>query len=74
MAPRKPKFVAQVPVREHGESGEGVIVGTAKIEKLSSGALIAHIDASKMSADFLRRGFSLDPMPEIAEPEKETDA
>lgn len=71
MAPRKPIFVGQASIRGRGGSGEGVIVGTAKIEKLSSGALIAHVDASGMSAEFLRRGFSLEP---VTESEKETDA
>lgn len=58
--PRKPKFVAKAAVRSRSEDGEGEIVGTAQIEKLSSGTLVVHLDASGMSPDILRRGFSLD--------------
>lgn len=56
---KKPRFVAEVAIRPRSESGEGEIVGTAKIEKLPGGALIAHIDMAGKSADILRRGFSL---------------
>ncbi|QEQ93930.1 hypothetical protein SEA_KARDASHIAN_65 [Streptomyces phage Kardashian] len=58
MAPKKPEFIGDVPVTGHGEF-EGEVVGSAKIEKMPGGSLIAHIDASGMSADILRRGFTL---------------
>lgn len=61
MAPKKPKFIAEVPLinRLDGSPEEGMVVGTARIEQLPGGAIIAHIDASGMTADMLRRGFSI---------------
>ena len=59
MVPRKPVFVAKVPVCDEDE-----VVTTAKVEKLSSGNLIVHIDARELSADILRRGFSFGKMEE----------
>lgn len=58
MAPKKPKFVAEVPITGHLEE-DGKVVGIAKIEQMPGGNLIAHIDASGMSAETFRRGFSL---------------
>jgi hypothetical protein len=55
---RKPKFVAEVPLTGHLEE-DGKIVGSAKIEQLPGGNFIAHVDASGMTAETLRRGFSL---------------
>lgn len=61
MAPKKPKFVAEVPLvnRLDGHPEEGEVVGMARIEQLPGGNCIAHIDASGMTADTLRRGFSI---------------
>lgn len=61
LARRKPKFVAEVPVinRIDGSSEEGKVIGTAKIEQLPGGNCVAHIDASGMTPEMLRRGFSL---------------
>jgi hypothetical protein len=67
MAPKKPKFVTEVPITSHPQDG-GEIVGTAKIEQLPGKAYIAHIDASGMSADILRRGFSLGSFTIVEEP------
>jgi hypothetical protein len=55
---RKPKFVAEVALTGHLED-DGKIVGSARIEQMPGGNLIAHVDASGMSAETLRRGFSL---------------
>lgn len=57
MAPKPIKFVAEVPLISHPVDGSAVI-GSAKIETLH-GTLIAHIDASEMTAEHFRRGFSL---------------
>lgn len=69
MAPKKPIFIGVVELTSPGETGEGEIVGSAKIEKLPGGALIAHIDARNMPAEILRRGFSIGPI--LKEEEKD---
>lgn len=58
MAPKKPNFVAEVPLLGHREE-DGKIVGSARIEKMPGGSLVVHIDGSGMSAETFRRGFSL---------------
>lgn len=60
MAPRKPKIVGEVPVKNRleGSAEEGQVVGTAQVEELS-GKLIFHIDMTGKTADILRRGFSM---------------
>jgi hypothetical protein len=74
MAPKKPIFIGVVELTSPNETGEGEIVGSAKIEKLPGGALIAHIDARNMPAEILRRGFSMGPIPAAKTEEKEIDA
>jgi hypothetical protein len=61
MVPKEPEIVAEVPFvnRLDGGTDEGKVLGTAKIEKLSDGNFIAHIDASDLPAETLHRGFSL---------------
>jgi hypothetical protein len=59
MTPRKPWFVAVVPVMN---SSKGEVIGSAKIEKMH-GKEIVHIDAGTMPADTLLRGFSLGDIP-----------
>ena len=61
LARRKPKFVAEVPLinRLDGHPEQGEVIGTAKIEQLPGGNCVAHIDAPGMTADRLRRGFTL---------------
>lgn len=61
LAPKKPKFVGEVPVvnRLDGHPEEGEVVGTAKLERLSGGNIVVHIDGSTMTGEMLRRGFSL---------------
>ena len=61
LARRKPKFVAEVPLinRLDGHPEQGEVIGTAKIEQLPGGNCVAHIDASGMTPEMLRRGFSL---------------
>lgn len=56
LAPKKPKFVAEVPFTVNPGSE---VVGTAKIEQLPGGNCIAHIDATGLTPEMLRRGFSL---------------
>jgi len=58
LAPRKPKFVAEAPVTSRLDDNK-TVVGIAKIEQLPGGSLIAHIDASGLSAEQLRRGLSV---------------
>jgi hypothetical protein len=60
MAPKKPKFIGEIPVynRIEGSPAEGELVGSAQIEDLS-GRPIIHIDGSTMTGEMLRRGFSL---------------
>jgi hypothetical protein len=58
VTPKKPKFVAEVSITGHHED-EGRIVGRAKIEQLPGGNCVVHIDASEMTAETLRRGFSI---------------
>jgi hypothetical protein len=65
MTPRKPKFVAEVTVTAGPIRDTGEVIGTAKIEKMSGGVFIAHIDASNMSAEMLRRGFTLGEFKEV---------
>lgn len=55
MAPRKPKFVAVVPVTCRADDEA---VGNAKVEELSKGTYVYHFDASSMSPEQLRRGLS----------------
>lgn len=72
MAPKKPKFVGEVPVINRlGGGEEGQVVGTARIEDLH-GTQIVHIDMAGKSADILRRGFSLGEFTE-SEGESEDD-
>ena len=74
MAPKEPKFIANVSVTSHADEK---VIGTAKIEQLPGGACIAHIDASEMTAEQLRRGFSLGsfkvPEEPVVQLEKELD-
>jgi hypothetical protein len=65
LARRKPKFVAEVPVTVNFDDK---VIGTAKIEQLPGGNCVAHIDASGMTPEMLRRGFSLGS---FVEPETE---
>lgn len=60
MTLKKTNFVAEVVLTGHHEEGDKV-VGSAKIEQLPGGHFIAHINASGMTAETLRRGFSLGP-------------
>jgi hypothetical protein len=66
MAPRKPKFVGDAVIRGRLD---GNVLGSARIEQMG-GKFIAHIDASGMTAEDLRRGFSLG---EVVPPEEEGD-
>jgi hypothetical protein len=59
MTPRRPRFVAVVPVISNPK---GEVIGSAKIEKMH-GKEIVHIDAGTMPADTLLRGFSLGEIP-----------
>jgi hypothetical protein len=61
LVPKKPKFVAEVPLanRLDGSPEAGQVVGTAKIEQLPGGDCVIHIDAEGMTAEMLRRGFSV---------------
>lgn len=65
---KPPKFVARTSLLGHGTE-DGEIVGTARVEQLH-GKLIFHVDASNMSAETLRRGFSVGEfsIPEEEEP------
>lgn len=60
MTPREPKFVGTVPLinRLDGSEEEGEVVGTAKLEELPGGNVIAHMNMSGQTAEILRRGFS----------------
>lgn len=60
MPPKEPKFIGEVPVvnRLEGSESERQVVGTAKLEELPGGNVVAHIDMSGETAEILRRGFS----------------
>jgi hypothetical protein len=53
-------FEDEVPFvnRLDGHPDEGKVIGTAKIERLPGGRLVANIDASGMSVESFHRGFS----------------
>lgn len=61
LLPKEANFVGEVPVvnRLEGSEEEGRVIGTARIERLDGGNLIAHVDASGMTGEILRRGFSI---------------
>jgi hypothetical protein len=61
MTPKKAEFVGEVPVinRLEGHPAEGQTIGTARVEKMPSGDLMVHIDASGMTGEMLRRGFAM---------------
>lgn len=62
MSPKEPEFVGEVPLmdRREGSLTEDQKIGTARVERLSNGDVIAHIDGSQMTGEMLRRGFSID--------------
>jgi len=51
---RKPNIVGESPI----ENAHGEVVGTAKVEKLPNGSIVAHVDASD-NPDILWDGFRL---------------
>lgn len=65
MSLRKAKWVGEVPliIRIEGSEGEGRVIGTARMERLPDGNIVAHIDAGGMTAEMLRRGFSIGELP-----------
>lgn len=67
MTPRKPKFVAVVNVTDGLRGAAGKVIGSAKVEELHNKQII-HIDASKIPADTLLRGFSLGEISQKEEP------
>lgn len=51
-----PNFVGEVPVTD---KPGGSIIGTAKMEKLRSGAIVAHVDLFPEHRDFMGVGFKI---------------
>lgn len=64
------KFVGEIPVTD---KPGGKVVGVAKIEKLKSGALIAHVEMSPENIDLIATGFSFGSL-SIAEDDDGTAA